>query len=96
MPELLGTRTAAAAIPQPTVEEKLERVVIDDGFVIVPESTALAYPRPDVVLRAVEGLALSDVALIRARGSHSAVLDDAVELASRWAEIGTANQVGVG
>ncbi|MBU2668052.1 LysR family transcriptional regulator [Actinoplanes bogorensis] len=81
VPELLGTRTAAEARPQPNVEEKLERVVIDSGFVILPRSTALAYPRPDVVLRPVDGLAPSEVALIRAESASSEVLDTAMKIA---------------
>lgn len=87
VPELLGTRTATDARPQPTVEEKLERVVIDDGFVIIPASTALAYPRPDVVLCAVEGLAPSEVALVRAAAATSAILDVATDQAARWNSI---------
>ncbi|GAS98560.1 Cat operon transcriptional activator CatR [Mycolicibacterium canariasense] len=84
VPELLGTRAAADARPQPTVEEKLERVVIDDGFVIVPASTAHAYPRPDVVLRPVDGLAPSEVALVRSTTARSDLLDAAMRDAKRW------------
>lgn len=87
VPELLGTRTAADARPQPTVEEKLERVVIDDGFVILPASTALAYPRPDVVLCTVEGLAPSEVALVAAAAATSDVIATAMDEVARWDEL---------
>lgn len=87
VPELLGTRSAADALPQPTVEEKLERVVIDEGFVILPASTAMAYPRPDVVLHAVDGLAPSEVALARAAAATSPVMDAAMDDAARWDEL---------
>jgi DNA-binding transcriptional LysR family regulator len=90
VPELLGTRTATEAQPQPTVEVKLERVVIDDGFVIIPASTAAAYPRTDVVLRPVVGLAPSAVGLARASGAASPVLDDAMRLAREGALAGVA------
>jgi DNA-binding transcriptional LysR family regulator len=87
VPELLGTRAAGEARPQPTVEEKLERVVIDDGFVVIPASTAMAYPRPDVVLRPVDGIAPSEVALISAVGATSPAVDIAMELAVDWDEL---------
>jgi DNA-binding transcriptional LysR family regulator len=87
VPELLGTTTAADARPQPTVEEKLERVVIDEGFVIIPASTAMAYPRSDVRLCAVEGLAPSDVALVAATAARSDVITAALDEAARWDEL---------
>lgn len=86
VPELLGTRTAAAARPQPTVEEKLERVAIERGFVILPESTARMYTRDDVVLVAVDGLGPSEVALIASEARRSPVIDAALDLARDDAE----------
>ena len=80
VPELFGTTAAAQARPSATVEEKLERVAIEKGVVILPESTARFYTRPDVVIREVEGLAASEVALIHAKGRTSAVIDAAVEI----------------
>jgi DNA-binding transcriptional LysR family regulator len=90
VPELLGTRTAAEARPQATVEEKLERVAIDDGFVVLPASTAMAYPRNDVVLRPVDGLAPSEVALARSAAATSEVVEAAMSEAARWDELVTA------
>ena len=80
VPELFGTAAAAQARPSATVEEKLERVAIEKGVVILPESTARFYTRPDVVIREVEGLAPSEVALIHAKGRSSAVIDAAVQI----------------
>ena len=80
VPELLGTAAAAQARPSATVEEKLERVAIEHGVVILPESTARFYTRGDVVIREVDGLAPSEVALIHAKGHSSAVIDAAVEI----------------
>jgi DNA-binding transcriptional LysR family regulator len=46
-----------------SVEEKLERVAACRGIVILPESTARYYVRPDVVSRPVAGTLPSDVAI---------------------------------
>lgn len=89
VPELLGTPAAKAARPTPTVEEKLERTAIEGGLVILPESTAQFYRRADVVLRDVEGLAASEVALIRTRQDRSPILDAAMEIARTWPSIDT-------
>lgn len=63
------------------VEVKLERVAASLGISVLPASTARFYTRPDVVVRAVEGLAPSEVAVAWATGHDSPVLRRAVELA---------------
>ena len=51
-------------LPTPnTVEEKLEHVAAERGIVVLPESTAVFYSRPDVVYRYVTDLPLGEVAL---------------------------------
>ncbi|MEV4517162.1 LysR substrate-binding domain-containing protein [Dactylosporangium sp. NPDC049525] len=60
-------RTPRPAGPQPsrvwTVEEKLEMVAGERGVVILPESTAQFYTRPDVTYRSVDDLPPNQVAL---------------------------------
>jgi DNA-binding transcriptional LysR family regulator len=51
-------RTAA------TVEEKLERVAAQEGFVILPRSTTAFYRRPDVVVVPIEDIGPGRVTLI--------------------------------
>ncbi len=46
-----------------TVEEKLEHVAAERGIVVLPESTAMFYTRPDIVYRYVSDLPQGDVAL---------------------------------
>jgi DNA-binding transcriptional LysR family regulator len=96
VPELLGTRAAASARPHPTVEEKLERVAGERGVVILPDSTARFYSRPDVVVRDVEGLAASEVALIHLAHRSSPVIDAAVGFATRWHELAGAGRESTG
>jgi DNA-binding transcriptional LysR family regulator len=80
VPELRGSRGAEAARPQATVEEKLERVAIEQGLVVLPESTARYYSRPDVIARAIPGLAPTQVGLARLRDAASPVITAAEEL----------------
>ncbi|WP_382307797.1 LysR family transcriptional regulator [Herbiconiux sp. UC225_62] len=47
-----------------TVEEKLEHVAALRGVVVLPESTARFYTRPDVVYRMVDDLPPNEVALV--------------------------------
>lgn len=47
-----------------TVEEKLEQVAEGRGIVLLPESAATFYNRPDVVYRYVEGLAAVHTVLV--------------------------------
>ncbi|MGW5364522.1 LysR family transcriptional regulator [Actinopolymorpha pittospori] len=48
----------------PTVEEKLEMVAGERGIVVLPESTAQYYTRPDVTHRLVDDLTPSQVGLV--------------------------------
>jgi DNA-binding transcriptional LysR family regulator len=80
VPELRGSRAAEAARPQATVEEKLERVAIEQGLVVLPQSTARYYTRPDVIARAIPGLAPTEVGLARLRGAASPVITAAEDL----------------
>jgi DNA-binding transcriptional LysR family regulator len=51
-------------LPTPhTVEEKLEHVAAERGIVVLPESTAMFYTRPDVVYRYVADLPPGEVAV---------------------------------
>ncbi|MEV4759665.1 LysR substrate-binding domain-containing protein [Micromonospora sp. NPDC049559] len=62
-----GSAVRPGAPPPPrarTVEEKLELVAGERGVVVLPESTAHFYHRPDVVCRPVEGLEPNQVALV--------------------------------
>jgi len=75
-------------LPTPhTVEEKLEHVAAERGVVVLPESTALFYNRPDVVYRYVADLPPGQVALAFEAGRSSAQLETlartAVELFAR-------------
>ncbi|WP_307828076.1 LysR substrate-binding domain-containing protein [Nocardioides sp. SYSU D00038] len=63
------------------VEVKLERVAAGLGVAILPASTARFYTRPDLVTRAVSGLAPGTVGIGRAEDRDGTVLDRAVELA---------------
>ena len=47
-----------------TVEEKLERVAAQEGFVILPRSTTAFYRRPDVRVVPIEDIAPGQVTLI--------------------------------
>jgi DNA-binding transcriptional LysR family regulator len=75
-------------LPTPhTVEEKLEHVAGERGVVVLPESTAMFYTRPDVVYRYVADLPPGEVALaFEARRSSTqleALTRTAAELFSR-------------
>jgi DNA-binding transcriptional LysR family regulator len=77
-----------ACLPTPhTVEEKLEHVAAERGVVVLPESTAMFYTRPDVVYRYVADLPPGEVALaFEARRSSpllEALTRTAAELFSR-------------
>jgi DNA-binding transcriptional LysR family regulator len=82
-------------LPTPhTVEEKLEHVAAERGIVVLPESTAMFYTRPDVVYRYVADLPPGEVALAfeaRRSSPQLAVLaDTAAELFARESGRGTA------
>ncbi|CAL9667547.1 LysR family transcriptional regulator [Streptomyces sp. enrichment culture] len=63
-----------------TVEEKLEHVAAGGGFVILPESTAAFYTRPDIAYRHVDELPETEVALAHEARRSSPVLDAIVEI----------------
>ena len=84
----LGLTLDRVGLPTPhTVEEKLEHVAAERGVVVLPESTALFYTRPDVVYRYVADLPLGEVALAFESGRSSPQLEalsrSAAELFSR-------------
>jgi DNA-binding transcriptional LysR family regulator len=56
-------RTASRKMAS-TVEEKLERVAAQEGFVILPRSTTAFYRRPDVRVVPIEDIAPGQVTLI--------------------------------
>ncbi|MGY0005172.1 LysR family transcriptional regulator [Micromonospora sp. I033] len=58
-----GRRVESRPLRGRTVEEKLELVAGERGIVILPESTARFYTRPDVTHRRVDGLTPHQVAL---------------------------------
>lgn len=57
-------RSAASRKMASTVEEKLERVAAQEGFVILPRSTTAFYRRPDVRVVPIEDIAPGQVTLI--------------------------------
>jgi len=64
-----------------TVEEKLEHVAVGRGIVILPESTAAFYTRPDIAYRSIDGLPESEVALACEARRSSPVLKAIVDIA---------------
>jgi DNA-binding transcriptional LysR family regulator len=65
--------------PVRTVEEKLEQVAAGRGILVLPESTAKFYTRPDVVHRDVTDLADGEVALAFDARRTSPEIDAIVE-----------------
>ncbi|MGG7464762.1 LysR family transcriptional regulator [Plantibacter sp. YIM 135347] len=65
-----------------TVEEKLEHVAGGAGLVILPESTARFYTRPDVAYRAIDDLPGGAVAIAIEATRRSSSLDALVEIAT--------------
>ena len=74
-----GARLPAAR----TVEEKLEQVAVGRGIVVLPESTAMFYTRPDVVHRYVNDLADGEVALAFDAHRVSPEMEALAEIAQR-------------
>jgi DNA-binding transcriptional LysR family regulator len=64
-----------------TVEEKLEQVAVGRGIIVLPESTATFYTRPDVVHRYVIDLADGEVALAFDSRRTSREIESIVEIA---------------
>jgi DNA-binding transcriptional LysR family regulator len=95
-------------LPTPhTVEEKLEHVAAERGVVVLPESTAMFYTRPDVVYRYIADLPPGEVALAFEARRSSPPLDalahaaaelfcrESGELASAADDPGRAGTAGV-
>lgn len=81
VPEWGDIGGSAATPPRArTVEEKLELVAADAGVVILPESTARFYSRPDVTYRPVTGLSPTQVALAMEADRTSAELRAVVDI----------------
>ncbi|MFB2599517.1 LysR family transcriptional regulator [Herbiconiux sp. P17] len=66
-----------------TVEEKLEQVAALRGVVVLPESTARFYTRPDVVYRVVDDLPPNEVAVVSEARNDVAEVEALHELAAR-------------
>jgi DNA-binding transcriptional LysR family regulator len=64
-----------------TVEEKLERVAAQEGFVILPRSTTAFYRRPDVRVVPIEDIAAGQVTLIWDAATANPARDDFVAAA---------------
>jgi DNA-binding transcriptional LysR family regulator len=71
--------TDRVKLPVRTVEEKLEQVAAGRGILVLPESTAKFYTRPDVVHRDVTDLADGEVALAFDARRTSPEIDAIVE-----------------
>lgn len=75
------------------VEVKLERVAAGPGIAVLPASTARFYRRPDVVVRAVDGLGPSEVAVAWIGRREEALLRSAIETAHAVSASLTTEQV---
>ena len=64
-----------------TVEEKLELVATGRGVVVLPESTATFYRRPDVTSAPIDDIGPNQVALAWEAGRRDALIDEFVALA---------------
>jgi DNA-binding transcriptional LysR family regulator len=64
-----------------TVEEKLELVATGRGIVVLPESTATFYRRPDVTSALIEDIGPNQVALAWEAGRRDALIEEFVALA---------------
>ncbi|WP_052681548.1 hypothetical protein [Saccharothrix sp. ST-888] len=64
-----------------TVEEKLEQVAAAGGVVILPRSTALAYPRPDIVRLPVTGIGPHQVCLAWLGARSSLLIEEVADIA---------------
>jgi DNA-binding transcriptional LysR family regulator len=64
-----------------TVEEKLELVASGRGVVVLPESTATFYRRPDVTSAPIDDIGPNQVAVAWEAARHDALIDEFVALA---------------
>ena len=74
-------RRASAGRTASTVEEKLERVAAQEGFVILPRSTTAFYRRPDVAVVPIEDIGPGRVTLIWDAAAANPARDDFVAAA---------------
>ena len=70
-----------------TVEEKLEHVAAERGIVLLPESTAMFYTRPDIAYRYVSDLPDGEVALAFEARRSSPQIEAMVEIAQAEAAV---------
>jgi DNA-binding transcriptional LysR family regulator len=79
----LRSRTGAKPVTVMThsVEEKLEMVASGRGVVVLPESTATFYRRPDVSSATIEDIGPNQVALAWEAARRDALVDEFAELA---------------
>jgi DNA-binding transcriptional LysR family regulator len=66
-----------------TVEEKLEHVAAGHGIVVLPESTATFYRRPDVTQARITDIGLNQVSLAWDASRRSRIIHEFAELASK-------------
>jgi DNA-binding transcriptional LysR family regulator len=67
--------------PLASVEEKLEHVAAERGIVVLPESTAQQYTRPDVSYVPVSGIAESQVGVAYSAQVHRPELEEFIDIA---------------
>jgi DNA-binding transcriptional LysR family regulator len=80
--ELRGRRRTAPPRVIHTVEEKLEHVAAGRGIVILPESTATYYQRPDVSYVQLTDIPPTEVALAYASARRSPLIAEFVAIAT--------------
>jgi DNA-binding transcriptional LysR family regulator len=76
------TRAEPVTVMTHSVEEKLEMVAGGRGVVVLPESTAAFYRRPDVSSATIEDIGPNQVALAWEAARRDALVDEFVELAA--------------
>ena len=84
--DIASEARARGGVAQPsrvthTVEEKLELVATGRGVVVLPESTATFYRRPDVTSAPIDDIGPNQVAVAWEAGRHDALIDEFVALA---------------
>ncbi|WP_028937778.1 LysR family transcriptional regulator [Pseudonocardia spinosispora] len=77
----LRSPAASPPVPVRSVEEKLELVAAGQGVVVLPESTAAFYRRPDVSSVLITDIGPSQVAIVWEQSRRDALIDEFVELA---------------
>jgi DNA-binding transcriptional LysR family regulator len=69
--------------PLSTMEEKLEHVAAEQGFIVVPRSAAALYTRADVAYCDLDGVADTQVALAASAQRQTAEIDRFTQIARR-------------